>query len=116
MAVPTQGKQYTIITGDTLERIATISYGDSTKWRKIYNANQTRLKSGDPNLIYPTEVINIPIDEIVPATPDELVGKDLNDLTLKVEDREVPLSECDFNSEWGIESDCLVVRAVAGPG
>ena len=54
-------KQYTIQSGDTLSLIAAREYGDQTLWRNIWSANQTRLRSGDPNLIYPGEVIVVPI-------------------------------------------------------
>jgi prophage tail gpP-like protein len=65
MPKPTQGKPYTIVYGDTLSAIALAAYGDPAKWRKIWSANQTVLESGDPNMIYPGEVIMIPVDEVV---------------------------------------------------
>lgn len=35
--------RYTVRSGDTLERIADRVYGDSSKWRLIYDANRSRL-------------------------------------------------------------------------
>lgn len=60
MIHPTPGKQYTIVSGDELNKIAFIAYGDRTKWTIIYAANTTTLKSGDPDEIFPGEIINIP--------------------------------------------------------
>ncbi|MEE9499605.1 MAG: LysM peptidoglycan-binding domain-containing protein [Nitrospinaceae bacterium] len=61
MAIPVEGEEYTIQPGDTLERIAARAYGDAILWPRIWKANQTRLRSGDPNLILPGEVIQIPV-------------------------------------------------------
>jgi len=50
-------RTYTVRPGDTLSRIAGSVYGDSTKWRKIYEANrdtmknETDLKTGQPLVI-----------------------------------------------------------------
>lgn len=61
MAKPIPGSQYTIVKGDTLSGIAYAAYGQGRKWPRIWQANQTRLRSGDPNLIFPGEVITIPV-------------------------------------------------------
>lgn len=61
MPKPIPGTPYVIVPGDTLSHISLAAYGQARKWPKIWAANQTRLKSGDPNLIFPGEVINIPI-------------------------------------------------------
>ncbi len=57
---PKQGFMYRIKKGDWLSTISQIAYGDMTKWRIIYDANQNRLKSSNPDLIYPNEVVYIP--------------------------------------------------------
>lgn len=58
---PTPGKKYTVQSGDTLSSIAARAYGDDKKWPKIKEANQSSLKSDDPNAIFPGEIINIPL-------------------------------------------------------
>jgi LysM repeat protein len=52
-------RMYTIKSGDTLWGIAGRFLGDPTKWPIIYAASPN-LSSGDPNLIYPGEVVTIP--------------------------------------------------------
>ncbi|MBI3332716.1 MAG: LysM peptidoglycan-binding domain-containing protein [Candidatus Omnitrophica bacterium] len=49
---------YTVQRGDTLEKIAAKVYGDSSQWRRIYKANQDKLKG--PNRIYPGQKLVIP--------------------------------------------------------
>lgn len=61
MANPIPGKQYIIQDENNLSLVARRAYGDATYWRRIWNANQTTLRSGDPDLIFPGEVIIIPL-------------------------------------------------------
>ena len=49
---------YTVKSGDTLEKIALKVYGDSSEWRRIYQANKDKLSS--PSRIYPGQKIAIP--------------------------------------------------------
>jgi prophage tail gpP-like protein len=91
-----QGKQYTVQSGDNLTSIAASAYGDGKKWRLIWRANQTNLKSGDPNLIFPGEVITIPGDPLEKSLKQDLrdqalTGKGKNEFTLEIEGIEVPL-------------------------
>ncbi len=51
-------KLYTVISGDSLSRIARKMYGDASKWEIIYNANMSIIKN--PNLIYVGQVFEIP--------------------------------------------------------
>ncbi len=51
---------YTVKRGDTLGKIAKKFYGDATKYKVIFEANQPMLK--DPNLIYPNQVLRIPVE------------------------------------------------------
>jgi nucleoid-associated protein YgaU len=44
---PAIPRTYKVRRGDTLSSIAEKVYGDSNKWREIYNANRTRLRSSD---------------------------------------------------------------------
>ena len=60
MPKPTPGKQYTIEDENTLSQVASRAYGNSGQWPRIWRANQSALRSGDPDLIFPGEVIYIP--------------------------------------------------------
>lgn len=53
------GQTYTIVSGDCLWNIAKRFYGDGSLWTIIWDANKP-MTSGNPNLIYPGEVITIP--------------------------------------------------------
>lgn len=56
----TMSKTYTIKKGDTLWAIARKYTGSGAKWTELWAANKGKLKSGNPDLIYPSEVIVIP--------------------------------------------------------
>jgi nucleoid-associated protein YgaU len=49
---------YTVKRGDTLSAIAESCYGDANKYQQIFEANRPML--GDPNKIYPGQVLRIP--------------------------------------------------------
>ena len=49
---------YTVVSGDTLGKIAERFYGDWSKYPTIFDANTPMLK--DPDLIYPGQVLRIP--------------------------------------------------------
>lgn len=53
------GQSYTIRRGDTLWGIAKSQYGNAGLWREIWNNNKGNLRSGNPNRIYPGEVIKL---------------------------------------------------------
>lgn len=53
-----QAQEYTVVSGDSLSKIAKHFYGDALKWNIIYEANSTTIK--DPNLIHPGQKITIP--------------------------------------------------------
>lgn len=53
-----KSKTYKVKKGDCLWNIAKKLYGDGSKWKKIYNANKSKIKN--PNLIYPGQVFKIP--------------------------------------------------------
>lgn len=97
MSKATPGKPYTVKKGDNLSRIANQAYGDPSKWRLIYKANQTVLKSSDPNLIYPGEVLQIPGDpsalaveaSLGQASEEYLPGKGTEEFTLIVAGKEL---------------------------
>lgn len=52
-------KTYTVKSGDCLWNIAKKYYGSGSDYTKIYNANKGTI-GGNPNLIYPGQVLTIP--------------------------------------------------------
>jgi prophage tail gpP-like protein len=81
------GASYIIVKGDTLSGIASQAYGLPAKWRVIWDANKSTLKSDDPNLIFPGEVILIPsIPEIEPLEGDDILpGESREDFAIIVD-------------------------------
>ena len=55
---PKQETTYTVKKGDTLWNIAKKFYGNGSKYTKIFEANKDKI--GNPNLIYPNQVLVIP--------------------------------------------------------
>ena len=53
-----QSKFYTVVSGDSLSKIAKEFYGDPMQYPVIFEANKPMLK--DPDLIYPGQVLRIP--------------------------------------------------------
>jgi len=51
---------YTVVSGDTLSKIAKHYYGDANKYPRIFEANREVIK--DANLIFPGQKIRIPLD------------------------------------------------------
>ena len=49
---------YTVVSGDSLSKIAKHFYGDANKWRQIFEANGDILKN--PDLIHPGQTLKIP--------------------------------------------------------
>ena len=49
---------YTVVSGDSLSKIAKVHYGDAMKYPEIFNANRPMLS--DPDKIYPGQVLRIP--------------------------------------------------------
>lgn len=56
-------KKYTVKKGDTLQRISKKFYGTTRRWKEIYEVNRELLKS--PHSIYPGQVIEIPVEEVL---------------------------------------------------
>ena len=56
---PAQATTYTVVKGDCLWNIAKKFYGNGSKYTVIYNANRGVI-GGNPNLIYPGQVLTIP--------------------------------------------------------
>jgi nucleoid-associated protein YgaU len=55
---PATERTYTVVSGDSLSRIAKREYGDADKWRVIFEAN--RDKVSNPDLIHPGQILTIP--------------------------------------------------------
>ena len=49
---------YTVVSGDSLSKIAKREYGDANAWPKIFEANKDILK--DPDKIQPGQKLKIP--------------------------------------------------------
>lgn len=56
---PSSSQTYTVVKGDCLWNIAKKFYGNGSKYTVIYNANKGVI-GGNPNLIYPGQVLTIP--------------------------------------------------------
>jgi nucleoid-associated protein YgaU len=52
-------KMYSIVSGDSLSKIAKREYGNANAWTKIFEANKDVIK--DPNKIFPGQKIKIPL-------------------------------------------------------
>jgi hypothetical protein len=53
------GTRYTVVSGDTLGKIATKVYGDPSRWQAIYDANRAVI-GGNPNVIRVGQLLTIP--------------------------------------------------------
>ncbi|MEG2050886.1 MAG: LysM peptidoglycan-binding domain-containing protein [Oscillospiraceae bacterium] len=58
-APKTNAKTYKVVKGDCLWNIAKMFYGNGNQYNKIFNANRDKIKN--PNLIYPGQVLTIPV-------------------------------------------------------
>lgn len=56
---PPAAQTYTVVKGDCLWNIAKKFYGSGAKYTAIYDANRSAI-GGNPNLIYPGQVLTIP--------------------------------------------------------
>ncbi len=56
---PSSAQNYTVVKGDCLWNIAKKFYGNGSKYTVIYDANRGVI-GGNPNLIYPGQVLTIP--------------------------------------------------------
>lgn len=117
---PTKGYMYKIVLGDTLYDISAKAYGDPEQWRKIYNANSAQLRSGDPNLIFPGEIVFIPglpeIDLIKKKGNEKISGKAKDEMTLKIADREIITESKSFTTTIDTMSDGWTAVIAWEPG
>ncbi len=49
---------YTVVSGDSLSKIAKHYYGDANQWHRIHEANRDQIKN--PDLIHPGQKLRIP--------------------------------------------------------
>ena len=52
-------RTYTVVSGDSLWKIAKKQYGDGNRWPKIYEANREVI-GGNPDKIHPGQHLRIP--------------------------------------------------------
>ena len=55
----TAGDSYTVVSGDSLSKIAKHHYGDAAKWHQIYEANKALIGT-NPDLIEVGQVLTLP--------------------------------------------------------
>ena len=53
------GDSYTVVSGDSLSKIAKNHYGDAAKWHQIYEANKAVI-GNNPDLIEVGQVLTLP--------------------------------------------------------
>jgi LysM repeat protein len=51
---------YTVKAGDTLSTIASAAYGQARDWQWLFHENKSKV--GNPNLIFPGQVLSVPAD------------------------------------------------------
>ena len=51
-------RTYTVVSGDSLSKIAKKIYGNANRWKEIFEANKDTIKN--PDLIHPGQVLKIP--------------------------------------------------------
>ncbi|MES2124413.1 MAG: LysM peptidoglycan-binding domain-containing protein [Gemmatimonadota bacterium] len=54
----TADRTYTVVSGDSLSKIAKHAYGDGSRWREIFEANRDVLT--DPDKIFPGQTLRLP--------------------------------------------------------
>lgn len=62
---------YKVQKGDTLQKISMKFYGTTKKWRKIFSANQDKLKAADK--VYPGQVLRVPQEGVTPVKESEYI-------------------------------------------
>lgn len=112
MSKPMQGKTYTVVDENTLSQVALRAYGDASKWTLIFKANKTTLKSGNPDLIYPGEILIIPVLADLDAYKKSVISKkEKDDFTLVLDGLEVKVESAKIATPLdtiGDQCNCVV--------
>jgi prophage tail gpP-like protein len=97
MPKPIPGVPYVVVPGDTLSGIAKKAYGDPRKWKDLFKANQSNIRSGDPNNLSIGDILQIPPDTLKISALAALLGipllkgKDPDDFTVVIDGTEIPM-------------------------
>jgi prophage tail gpP-like protein len=93
---PTPGKRYRVQNGDYLRKIAAIAYGDESRWPEIFAANQSTLRSPNPDSIFPGEILIIPGNIVTAVQQNEAQavqisqgGAGKNDFSLMIDGKKI---------------------------
>jgi prophage tail gpP-like protein len=115
MSTPIPGKNYTVVSGDSLSAISAKAYGSFDHWPTIHRANIRTLKDDDPNLIFPGEVIFIPVLADFRTVPN-LSNKGPNDFTLTINGREVTTNSARIIRTMDTAADAWAAPIPWNPG
>ena len=95
MSKPIPGQQYIVQSGDTFSIISKRAYGDARYYTRIKAANQSNFKSDDPDVIFPGQVLNIPViaeNEIFKTALSKTIsGKSKDDVTVIIDGLEIKM-------------------------
>lgn len=56
--VSASAQTYTVVSGDSLSKIAKHFYGNANAWKQIFDANRDKISN--PDMIHPGQVLTIP--------------------------------------------------------
>jgi len=121
MPNPIPGKTYIVQDENSLSQVAQRAYGDATLWPKIFKANQSQLRSGDPDVIFPGEQIFIPLDSGLEQLKTQvsettLSNKAPDELTLILDGLEVPVDSCRILRTMDTVADGWTASLAWAPG
>lgn len=103
---------YTVKDATTLSQVAARVYGDPTRWPEIWRANQSRLKSGDPDTVFQGEQLVIPSVD----APAVLSGVQPEDLTIMIAGQRVPVLDARIVRTMDTGADGWTARIHWTPG
>lgn len=118
MSRPVPGRNYTVRDGDTLSIIAGIAYGDITLYPLIFNANQSVLRSSDPNLVFPGEILVIPERPEINSLREDLLNNQFSGTGFRVEigGREIPVISGSITRTLDTAADAWTATIAWQPG